>query len=266
MNRWRPTPFLWVCIVAHLPLLVWAWRVPAQWPWWLGALLLVHGGIAMAGLWPRSRLLGQNLICLPPAATAAGEVALTFDDGPDPEVTPRILAILARYEVKATFFCIGERALQYPELCRQILAAGHEIENHGQRHRVPTAFSGPRGWRREVMDGVATLTRLTGQRPRFYRPIAGLRNPFLAPLLAREGLLLACWTRRGYDTREKNADRMLARLTRRLAAGDILLMHDGHAARDASGQPVLLTVLPRVLDIVAARGLTPVTLRQGCRA
>ena len=83
--------------------------------------------------------------------------------------------------------------------------------------------------------------------PRFFRAPAGLRNPFLEPVLARESLQLVSWTRRGFDTVNGSARAVLGRLTRRLRAGDILLLHDGHAARTAAGTPVILEVLPRCL-------------------
>ena len=81
-------------------------------------------------------------------------------------------------------------------------------------------------------------------------------------MLARSGLHLAAWTRRGFDTREGDPARVLARLTRNLAAGDILLLHDGHAALTPAGRPVILDVLPTLLERIAAAGLRPVTLRQ----
>jgi hypothetical protein len=88
-----------------------------------------------------------------------------------------------------------------------------------------------------------------------------MRNPFLDYALTRLGLQLVSWTRRGYDTRNADADDVLARLTRELAAGDILLLHDGHARRAAHGMPVVLDVLPRLLDALEVAGLRPVTLR-----
>ncbi|EQD34432.1 polysaccharide deacetylase, partial [mine drainage metagenome] len=151
-------------------------------------------------------------------------MTLTFDDGPDPAVTPQVLHILAQHQVQGTFFCIGEKAAAYPDLCRAIVTQGHTIENHGQRHRHHTALSGFRGWRREIGEAQETLERITGRRPQFYRPLAGLRNPFLDPVLYGFGIRLATWTRRGYDTRCDNAEVVLARLTRNLAAGDILLL------------------------------------------
>jgi peptidoglycan/xylan/chitin deacetylase (PgdA/CDA1 family) len=98
--------------------------------------------------------------------------------------------------------------------------------------------------------------------PTFFRAPAGLRNPFLAPVLHREGLTLASWTRRGFDTRERDAARVLQRLTRGLAAGDILLLHDGNAARDAQGRPVILDVLPALLAALRRERLVAVTLPQ----
>jgi len=114
---------------------------------------------------------------------------------------------------------------------------------------------------REIEAGQDTLTRLCGQRPLFFRPTAGLRNPFLEPILARHGLTLASWTRRGYDTRNGDPDDVAARIVGDLAAGDILLLHDGNAARTTEGQPVILAVLPRLLEAIAAAGLDTITLR-----
>jgi peptidoglycan-N-acetylglucosamine deacetylase len=102
---------------------------------------------------------------------------------------------------------------------------------------------------------------VTGSRPQFFRAPAGLRNPFLDPVLARLQLRLASWTRRGFDTVSTDADAVFRRLTNPLQAGDILLLHDGHAARTRRDQPVILEVLPRLLDALKARGLDSITLR-----
>jgi peptidoglycan-N-acetylglucosamine deacetylase len=221
--------------------------------------------IATVGLRPRSTWLGTNIRRLPKEAAARGEVAITIDDGPDPEVTPQVLDILRKRGATATFFCIGERAQDHPELCKAIVSAGCAVENHGLRHRKHTSTFGPQGWREEVEHAQIVLEAFTGQRPRFFRPIAGLRNPFLDPLLQRLGLQLVSWTRRGYDTRLANSDRVYRRLTHNLAAGDILLLHDGNAARTANGTPVILELLPRLLDELAARQLKTVTLREACQ-
>jgi len=193
---------------------------------------------------------------------AAGQVAITIDDGPDREVTPRVLDILQASGARATFFCIGERVLANPGLSREIVARGHRVENHSQHHRHHFSLLGPRGMRREVGRAQETISALTGERPRFFRAPAGLRNPFLQPALAELELQLVSWTRRGFDTVTHDPKVVYARLAARLAAGDILLLHDGNSARTLAGAPVILEVLPRLLDAVARAGLVTVTLAE----
>lgn len=103
-------------------------------------------------------------------------------------VTPQVLAILAEYGAVASFFCIGQRVAAAPELARAIVAAGHAVENHGQRHHTfKNRAQWPGGLGGERLDAQASIEAATGQRPRFYRPTAGLRNPFLGPGSARTG-------------------------------------------------------------------------------
>jgi peptidoglycan/xylan/chitin deacetylase (PgdA/CDA1 family) len=235
---------------------------PAWWPWALGVLLLNHAAITATGLWPRSTGLGPNVRRLPAASAARGEVAITIDDGPEPAVTPAVLDLLDAAGAKATFFCIAARAAEHPQLAREIVARGHSEQNHSHAHRHTFSLLGPRGFARELQQAQDTLTAVTGERPIAFRAPAGLRNPFLDPVLHRLGLVLCSWTRRGFDTREHDAQRVLQRLLDGLAAGDILLLHDGHAARGASGRPVILDVLPPLLAAIQRAGLRCVTLPQ----
>lgn len=233
---------------------------PSAWPWALGAVAINQAIITGAGLWPRSTLLGPNLNRLPSAAAARDEIALTIDDGPDPEVTPRVLDLLDAAGARATFFCIGRYARVNAALCREIVARGHRVENHGDSHSAAFAAFGMGRMRADITAAQQSLAEICGQAPVFFRPTAGLRNPLLDPVLARLDLRLASWTRRPFDTRLANPASALHRLTNRLAAGDILLLHDGHAARTADGQPLILAVLPELLRILAERKLRPVTL------
>jgi peptidoglycan/xylan/chitin deacetylase (PgdA/CDA1 family) len=258
---WRPTPLIWLSFALHLgALILLLWR-PALWPVLLAALAANHLVLAAVGLWPRSRALGPNWRRLPEAAAEAGQIALTIDDGPDPEVTPQVLDLLDRYQARATFFCIGIRAERHPELCREIVRRGHAVENHGHHHYHHFSTFGPGRMAKEIKAGQDALARITGQQPLFFRPTAGLRNPFLDPVLIHQGLTLASWTRRGFDTRNGDAAEVAARLSHKLVAGDILLLHDGNAARTATGIPVILEALPRLLDAARAKGLHSVTLR-----
>lgn len=257
---WKPTPAIRATLAIHAGAAVGCLLAPAVWPWALGALVINHAVITAAGLLPRSTLLGPNLTRLPAAAIAHREVAITIDDGPDPEVTPRVLDLLDAAGAKATFFCIGWRARENPALCRDIVARGHQVENHGDSHSKAFAFFGPARMRADIAAGQSTLAEITGCTPRYFRATAGLRNPFLDPVLHRLGIKLAAWTRRPYDTRCGDPDTVFERLSRDLGPGDILLMHDGHAARTADGQPVILAVLPRLLATLRERQLNPVTL------
>jgi peptidoglycan/xylan/chitin deacetylase (PgdA/CDA1 family) len=227
----------------------------------LGAVVVDHVLLAATGLWPRSTLLGPNWTRLPRAAAASGAVAITIDDGPDPDITPLVLELLEQYRAKATFFCIGAKVQQHAALAREIVERGHAVENHSQRHLHNFSLLGPRGLANEIQRAQESISGVTGMRPVFFRAPAGLRNPFLDPVLRNLDLRLASWTRRGFDTVTRDADRVLNKLARNLEGGDILLLHDGHAARSRSGQPVVLAVLPRLLAAVTAAKLRPVTLR-----
>ena len=233
---------------------------PSVWPWALGAVGANHLLLTGAGLWPRSRLLGRNWTRLPKAAAGRREIAITIDDGPDPEVTPVVLDLLDAHRARATFFAIASVAARHPALCREIVRRGHSVQNHSDRH--PRAFSllGPRGLRQEIEAAQARLADLVGVAPRYFRAPAGLRNPILPPVLDRLDLELVSWTRRGYDTVRRQPDAVLARLCDGLDAGDILLLHDGNAARTATGAPVVLAVLPKLLERIDAAGLRPTTL------
>ena len=258
-RRWTPSPLITGTIALHAGA---AAAVVAQhtlWPWAAGCTIASHLVLTAAGLWPRSGVLGPNWTALP--ASAGNQIALTIDDGPHPEVTPRVLDLLDRYDARATFFCIGDMARRYPHCVEAIVARGHAVENHSQRHRHNFSLLGPRALRREIETAQETLTGISGIAPLFFRAPAGLRNPFLEPVLCGLGLHLASWTRRGFDTRTRDARIVARRLLHGLGARDILLLHDGNAARDAHGRPIVLEVLPMVLRAAQGAQLHCTTLR-----
>jgi peptidoglycan/xylan/chitin deacetylase (PgdA/CDA1 family) len=244
----------------HAAALAAAAAFPAAWPWLLGGLVANHVALGAAGMWPRSQLLGPNLIALPPTHAARREVALTFDDGPNPAVTPAVLDLLDRHGATASFFCIGQQAAKHPDLLREIVARGHRVENHSQTHPYSFACLLPPGLAREIGTAQTTLATLAGQPPQYFRAPMGLRNPMLQPTLTRLGLHLAAWTRRGYDGVNGDADTVLQRLTTGLAAGDVLLLHDGRCGQTRDGRPLVLAVLPRLLERLGDLGLRGVGL------
>jgi len=255
---WRASPLLRASAVLHVAALIVTVLRPHWWPWTVLAVIADHLWLTATGLWPRSTGLGSNWVELPAAAAARGEVAITIDDGPEPQVTAQVLSILARYDARATFFVIAQ-------CVRDCIAAGHAIENHSYAHRHNFSLLGPGRLGREIERAQNALTLITASRPRFFRAPAGLRNPFLDPVLQRQELQLASWTRRGFDTINADADVILGRLTRGLKAGDILLLHDGHASLTSNGTPVILEVLPRLLEAIKHKALRPVTLVEATR-
>ena len=259
-RSWRPTPAIRLSMLLHLGGASLLAAVPESWPMVLGALLGNHLLLGGAVLLPRSGLLGPNLVRLPGSAARRREIALTFDDGPDPAATPQVLELLDRHGAKASFFCIGERAAAFPELVGEIARRGHTVENHSHTHSPTFALYGVARLGREVDAGQASIAGVTGREPRFFRAPSGFRSPLLDPVLAKRGLHYVSWTRRGFDAVHRDPGKVLKRLTSGLAAGDILLLHDGVSSRTERGEPVVLAVLPALLDAMAAKGLRSVAL------
>ena len=259
-ERWSPSSAIRLSCGLQAVAVAGAALSPASWPWLLGGVAANHLLLGAAGMWPRSRVLGPNLDRLSPASAARGQVALTFDDGPDPTVTPRVLDLLDRASMKATFFCIGRRAVAYPALVREIVLRGHAVENHSDRHSNAFACYLPSALHAEIARAQVSIADISGRAPRFFRAPMGLRSPFLDPVLHRLGLRLVSWTRRGYDVVCRDPRAVLGRLTARLDAGDVLVLHDGNSACTQLGEPVILALLPDLLARLADAGLSSVTL------
>jgi peptidoglycan/xylan/chitin deacetylase (PgdA/CDA1 family) len=234
--------------------------VPPGWPWIVGGLVLDHAGLALGSILPRSRLLGPNVRRFHDGSASPREVALTFDDGPDPSVTPRVLDMLDDAGCSASFFAIGRRAERFGDIVTEIAARGHMVENHTHGHSHTFAFQPPHVLAREIDRMQETVERLTGRPPVFFRAPAGVRNVFLDPVLHRRRLRLVSWTRRGFDTVERRPEAVSRRLTRGLRPGAILLLHDGSCARDRRGEPVVVEALKRTLDELCRLGLRGVRL------
>jgi len=262
-RSWRPAPAIALSLLLHAAAVLALVVSPRLWPWILGAVAANHLLLFAAVFWPRARLLGPNFVRLPAAAAARNEVSLTFDDGPDPEVTPRVLDLLDRYGMRASFFCVGERAAAHPEVVREIARRGHSVENHSRSHSWAFAFYGFARLKREVETAQSLIGGAAGRAPSYFRAPMGLRSPLLDPVLARCGLHHVSWTRRGFDATMRDPEGVLRRLTAGLSAGDILLLHDGGGTRTRDGTPVVLAVLPPLLQRMQSQGLTSVTLAEG---
>lgn len=177
-------------------------------------------------------------------------VALTFDDGPDPIYTPKLLDLLREKGVKVTFFVIGKRVERYPEIVRRASAEGHLIANHTWSHYSLFCFLMPRRLWTEIERCTESIRRSCGFRPRFFRSPVGLRHPLLAPYLENAGLEYISWSIRTFDTFTANPSVLAQRILKKARSGDIVLLHDHLPA----GTDTMLEALPRVIDQLRGRG------------
>jgi peptidoglycan-N-acetylglucosamine deacetylase len=214
---------------------------------WVSGLALMaasHLLVFWGTLRPCSPLLGAVATRLD---TAEREVWLTIDDGPSAD-TAAVLALLQRHQAKATWFVVGERARSDLGAVQAIVAAGHELGNHSQSH--PSAWFWalpPRLMKREIEGAQNTISGL-GTTPRVFRAVVGMANPFVAPVLARLGLVRVAWSARGFDATTGDADVVLRRILRDLRPGAVILLHEGAA----HGRSV--EIIAQVLDALTEHG------------
>lgn len=192
---------------------------------WVIVILLL--GVLAALVWASADIgSGVYLKALCRAESADRVVALTFDDGPDADSTPRVLDLLKRYDVRATFFVVGEQARQNPELIHRLVAEGHTVAGHSYYHLPQSTLWSSQRYTEELFRCNDVVARLTGLRMRLYRPPFGVTNPPIARAVKNMGLIPVGWSVRSLDTMTKNSDRVVDRVMRGLRGGDVILLHD----------------------------------------
>jgi peptidoglycan-N-acetylglucosamine deacetylase len=250
-----PLSLFHIVAVGTVPLvLVFLVRNP-RWAWLPIVSLVILS--AVASFWPR---LGFYLPVTTRGSRSRPGVALTFDDGPDPVSTPPLLKLLAERSVKATFFLIGQRAEEHPELVRRILAQGHEVGNHSYGHDVFLMLRGSKRLAVQIAKGQNALKDF-GVRPLAFRPPVGITNPRLFGALLREGMFCVCFKRRPADFGNRRVRGLAKRVLRRLRAGDILALHD-RAPKTGIPVETWLAEVDRVISGTTARGLKPALLSE----
>lgn len=194
-------------------------------------------------------------------ATPERIVALTFDDGPDPVFTPQILDLLATHDAKASFFVLGERAAQYPELIARMQRDGHTVGTHTQSHRLKFHFGSPRYVQREIEDAIAVVANILESSPTLFRPPQGLRTPcFAAGWRRTSGLTCVTWSVRGLDSMRTTADAIVARVHKHLQPGAIVTLHDGTGLGGGNDRAPTLEALGTLLAMCGERGLRCISL------
>lgn len=158
--------------------------------------------------------------------TSEKVVAITFDDGPDPDYTMQVLNILQTYRATATFFCIGEKAESYPEIVRRIQRKGHLVGNHSYTHSSRFPFLSPLKMQEDLQKAQVLLEQITAGPVTLFRPPFGVTNPTIAKVARRLGYTTIGWSVRSFDTREEPVEKILHRIIKQVAPGDVILLHD----------------------------------------
>jgi peptidoglycan/xylan/chitin deacetylase (PgdA/CDA1 family) len=207
-----------------------------------------------APIWPALR----RSLGVEDRTSSGGGCALTFDDGPHLEGTPAVLEILAAAGVQATFFLVGEQVRRNPALAREILAAGHGIGLHCDRHRNLLRLA-PWQVRDDIALALASIEDATGHSPTLYRPPYGVLNAAALRLARARGWRTLLWTQWGRDWEARaTAASIAARVTEGVEEGSVLLLHDADDYSAPGSWRRTAAALPRVLDVLAERGLRPV--------
>jgi peptidoglycan/xylan/chitin deacetylase (PgdA/CDA1 family) len=210
-------------------------------------LALLHCGVFVL----RLRMFADAVVRGPSDATG---VVLTFDDGPDPIHTREVLDALDVHDAKATFFVIGKKAEQHRDVVEEIVRRGHQIGVHGFEHDRFFALRGSKRVRADLERAIRTLENITGKTPLLFRPPIGHTNPTIARVSEQLDLTMVGWSVRARDGLARTKpDDVLARISRGLEDGAIVLLHD--APEHGTRKPAGVTALPAILERIAAKNL-----------
>lgn len=216
----------------------------------------LFGAAAHGAFHRNSRIFGPVLGELP---TSARKLSLTFDDGPNPEATPRILDSLAEHGVRATFFILGSHAERWPELVRRVATEGHQVGNHGYFHRK-LQFKSPFYVKRDITLGKRAIERAGVSSPRFFRAPHGFRSPWVTAIARSLGERTVGWSLGVWDSDRPGAKTIVEKTVRGTRPGSIVLLHDGDGY-DASGDRTQTAeAVPEIIRRLRDKGYEFVTL------
>lgn len=223
-----------------------------------GLVFLVGTATLMAVVVHPNSSLWVETVWRAPAETDA--VALTFDDGPDPNSTLEIARILADFGVRAAFFVVGERVEAHPEIVRRLHEAGHLVCNHTHTHSISMHFSLWRTARRELRTCNAAIASVIGKEPTLFRSPQGIKNPALGDVVGELDMTAVGWDARGFDTLSDDVVAIERRVVPRTRPGGVIMLHDGTGFGARADRRGTIEALPRIIEGLRARGLRFVRL------
>ena len=237
---------LWAVTAVVAVVVVWISSGSTRWAL-LGGLCTASGLVFGLGVaFPKWQMFGPSRCRV---STEEQVVAITFDDGPDPVCTPRLLDLLARRQVQATFFCVGRRVVEHPETALRIVTAGHLIGNHSFEHSWRTNLYGEPRLRADLERAQTEIARVTGKSPTFFRPPMGLTNQRVFRVTRALALTVVGYSIRGRDRGHGSVSSVVRHALRRVRPGAVILLHDGGARPDR-----LLAVVEKLVDQLQAQG------------
>ncbi|OEK09627.1 polysaccharide deacetylase [Flavivirga aquatica] len=179
-------------------------------------------------------------------------IAITFDDGPHPEFTPKVLELLKKYNAKATFFCVGKHIDAYPNIFKEIINQGHTVGNHTYTHANNFGFFKTKKVIDELQKTNAVAKQIEGFTMQLYRPAFGVTNPRIKKAIKLIGLQPIGWNIRSLDTTSRTHKMIFNRITKKLSKGDVILLHDTSLKT--------ITVLERLLLFLQQQNMESVTI------
>lgn len=226
----------------------------------IGLPFSAHALLMADGIFrPASSLLYPTLIR---GRSDQPHVSLTFDDGPDPEITPRLLDMLAEHQARATFFVIGRQLEKSLAIGKRMLDEGHELGNHSWHHSRLQNFYSTAGHAAEMDRCSQLIKSVTGQaREPLYRPPVGLKSPAMARAAQKRNLTAVAWSIHSRDTIMRDANAIARNILRRVRPGDIVLLHDGHDL-DNRHRPIIHEIVPPLLRGLQELGLKSVPVSE----
>jgi peptidoglycan/xylan/chitin deacetylase (PgdA/CDA1 family) len=241
MLKFRATNFLFVIFIVVPLLLDRSLDLPV---WYYGLVVL---GYLVVQVYGTTVMSAQFFMPAKFKGDSSDSIALTFDDGPVPGNTETILNILESRNIRAAFFCIGNRVADNPALTKRVFDAGHLIGNHSYWHRATFDLQTADKIAKELRDTDEAIQQAIGRKPNLFRPPYGVTNPMVARAVKKGGYTTIGWSVRSFDTVIRDGEVLKKRITRSLKGGDVILLHDY--------SNTTLEILPALLDHIASIGL-----------